>query len=111
MKKILLSFVAFVSAVVSYAQQLVATLTHGEDVSMFYGAYAYRDAMAAAVDGDVINLSGGGFQALVIGGQEHVLVHKQVHGNDKEGDVHIDGGNAGLDEVHEIEGQQPAAKG
>lgn len=66
MKKILLSFVAFVSAVVSYAQQLVATLTHGEDVSMFYGAYAYRDAMAAAVDGDVINLSGGGFQACTI---------------------------------------------
>ena len=67
MKKFLLTFVAFVSAVVSYAQQqLVATLTHGEEVSMFYGAYAYRDAMAAAVDGDVINLSGGGFQACTI---------------------------------------------
>lgn len=64
MKKILLSFVAFVFATVCLAQQqLVATLTHGEEISMFYGAYAYRDAMAAAVDGDVINLSGGGFQA------------------------------------------------
>ncbi len=64
MKKLLLSFVAFVFATVCLAQQqLVATLTHGEEISMFYGAYAYRDAMAAAVDGDVINLSGGGFQA------------------------------------------------
>ena len=64
MKKILLSFVAFVFVTVCLAQQqLVATLTHGEEISMFYGAYAYRDAMAAAVDGDVINLSGGGFQA------------------------------------------------
>ena len=64
MKKLLLSFVAFVFATVCLAQQqLVATLTHGEEISMFYGTYAYRDAMAAAVDGDVINLSGGGFQA------------------------------------------------
>lgn len=67
MKKILLSFVAFVFATVCLAQQqLVATLTHGEEISMFYGTYAYRDAMAAAVDGDVINLSGGGFQACSI---------------------------------------------
>lgn len=67
MKKILLSFVAFVFATVCWGQQqLVATLTHGEEISMFYGGYAYRDAMAAAVDGDVINLSGGGFQACTI---------------------------------------------
>ena len=67
MKKILLSFVAFVFATVCLAQQqLVATLTHGEEISMFYGAYAYRDAMAAAVDGDVINLSGGNFHATTI---------------------------------------------
>lgn len=64
MKKQLLSFVAFVFATVCLAQQqLVATLTHGEEISMFYGIYAYRDAMAAAVDGDVINLSGGDFPA------------------------------------------------
>lgn len=64
MKKLLLSFVALVCATVSYAQQqLVATLTHGDEISMFYGTYAYRDAMNAAVDGDVINLSGGNFQA------------------------------------------------
>ena len=67
MKKLLLSFVALVCATVSYAQQqLVATLTHGDEITMFYGIYAYRDAMNAAVDGDVINLSGGGFQATTI---------------------------------------------
>lgn len=67
MKKVFLSLVAFVFATVCFAQQtLVATLTHGEEVTMFYGTYAYRDAMAAAVDGDVINLSGGGFQACTI---------------------------------------------
>lgn len=67
MKKAFLSLVAFVFATVCFAQQtLVATLTHGEEVTMFYGTYAYRDAMAAAVDGDVINLSGGGFQACTI---------------------------------------------
>lgn len=67
MKKLLLTFVALVCATVSYAQQqLVATLTHGDEITMFYGTYAYRDAMNAAVDGDVINLSGGGFQATTI---------------------------------------------
>lgn len=67
MKKLLLSFVALVCATVSYAQQqLVATLTHGDEITMFYGTYAYRDAMNAAADGDVINLSGGGFQATTI---------------------------------------------
>lgn len=67
MKKLLLSFIALVCATVSYAQQqLVATLTHGDEITMFYGTYAYRDAMNGAVDGDVINLSGGNFQACTI---------------------------------------------
>ena len=67
MKKLLLSFVAFVFATVCLAQQqLVATLTHGDEISMFYGSYAFRDAMNAAVDGDVINLSGGNFHATKI---------------------------------------------
>lgn len=67
MKKLLLTLIALVCATVSYAQQqLVATLTHGDEITMFYGTYAYRDAMNAAVDGDVINLSGGGFQATTI---------------------------------------------
>lgn len=67
MKKLFLSLVAAMIATVSFAQNtLVATLSHGETVSMFYGTYALRDAMNAAVSGDVINLSGGAFQAVNI---------------------------------------------
>lgn len=51
-------------ATVSFGQDLmVATLTHGDQISMFYGIYAYQNAMKAAVDGDVINLSGGAFES------------------------------------------------
>lgn len=51
-------------ATVSFAQNtLVATLTHGDEISMFYGAYAFQNVMKAAVDGDIISLSGGGFQS------------------------------------------------
>ncbi len=67
MKKLFLSLVAIMAATVSFAQNtLVATLSHGEDISMYYGTYALRDAMNAAASGDVINLSGGAFQAVDI---------------------------------------------
>ena len=67
MKKYFLSLVAMLIAAVSFAQStLVATLTHGDEISMYYGAFALQDAHAAAVDGDVINLSGGGFLAVNI---------------------------------------------
>lgn len=68
MKKLFLSFVAaIVAATATYAQNtLVATLSHGENVTMYYGTYALRDAHNAAVSGDVINLSGGGFQPVNI---------------------------------------------
>ena len=68
MKKMILSFVAtIVAATTMFAQStLVATLTHGENVTMYYGTYALRDAHNAAVGGDIINLSGGSFQAITI---------------------------------------------
>lgn len=68
MKKLFLSLVvAMMAATSTYAQStLVATLTHGEDVSMYYGTYALREAYNAAESGDIINLSGGGFQAIDI---------------------------------------------
>ncbi len=68
MKKLFLSLVAvIVAATATFAQStLVATLTHGENVTMYYGSYALRDAYDAASSGDVINLSGGGFQAVNI---------------------------------------------
>jgi len=67
MKKLFLSLVALVVATLSYAQNtLVATLSHGESITMYYGTYALRDAHNAAVGGDVINLSGGAFQSVNI---------------------------------------------
>lgn len=67
MKKLILLLVAVLMAPVVYAQSsLVATLSHGEEITMYYGSYALRDAHNAAVSGDVINLSGGGFQAVNI---------------------------------------------
>lgn len=67
MKKLFVSLVAIVMATMSYAQNvLVATLTHGDEIKMFYGTYALQQAHAAATDGDIINLSGGGFQSVKI---------------------------------------------
>lgn len=68
MKKLFFSLVAATMATTAtFAQNtLVATLSHGEDISMYYGTYALRDAMNAAQSGDVINLSGGAFQAVNI---------------------------------------------
>lgn len=55
------------ATMVCYAQNtLVATLTHGENITMYYGVNALRDAYNAAVSGDVINLSGGSFNSVEI---------------------------------------------
>ena len=67
MKKLFLSLIALVMATMSFAQStLVATLTHGEEIKMFYGTYALRDAHNAAENGDIINLSTGAFQSVKI---------------------------------------------
>ena len=67
MKKLFVSLVALAMATMSYAQStLVATLTHGDNIKMFYGTYALQQAHKAAADGDIINLSGGGFQSVKI---------------------------------------------
>ena len=68
MKKFLFLLVtALVSATMSFAQStLVATLSHGEDITMFYGSGALQAAYEEAVSGDLINLSGGTFQAVDI---------------------------------------------
>ncbi len=65
MKKLLISFIASMMAIMSFAQStLVATLTHGSTIKMFYGVYALQQAHNAAANGDVINLSGGTFQSV-----------------------------------------------
>ena len=45
---------------------LVATLTHGDEIRMFYGTNALQQACSAATHGDVVNLSGGNFQSTKI---------------------------------------------
>ena len=63
MKKLFLSMVALVVATMSYAQNtLVATLSHGDEVSMYYGSSALVNAVDAAKSGDVITLSSGTFK-------------------------------------------------
>ena len=67
MKKLFFTMVVVMMAIMSYAQNaLVATLTHGDNISMFYGTYALQQAHAAATNGDIINLSGGNFKSVTI---------------------------------------------
>ncbi len=50
-----------------YAQDVhIATLQHGENMKVFYGADGLKDALAAAVQGDLITLSAGTFNAATI---------------------------------------------
>ena len=68
MKKVFLTLVtATVAATATLAQtKLVATLTHGDNVTMFYEAGAFQKAYNAAESGDVITLSGGAFTGFTI---------------------------------------------
>ncbi len=68
MKKIILSLIAVaVGTLSSFAQSdLVATLSHGSSLSTFSGIDALAQAYEAAVEGDVITLSPGVFNAVNI---------------------------------------------
>ena len=56
-----------VCSVSAFAQNtLVATLSHGDEIRMFYATNALQQACSAATHGDVINLSGGKFQSTKI---------------------------------------------
>ena len=64
MKKLFVSLVALVMATMSYAQSnLVATLSHEGEVSVFHGANSLKEAMAAADHGDIITLASGRYNA------------------------------------------------
>ena len=45
----------------AFAQNQVATLQHGDDISVYYGTNAFVAAHDAAVDGDIVTLSSGSF--------------------------------------------------
>ena len=68
MKKIFLMLIAAAVGTLSgFAQSdLVATLSHGSNLSTYYGADALSEAYTAAAEGDVITLSPGTFNAVNI---------------------------------------------
>ena len=68
MKKFLLSLMALGCMTVAQGQNdmWTATLQHGDEVTVFKMANALSDAYNAAVDGDVITLSEGTFNAITI---------------------------------------------
>lgn len=64
MKKLLLTVVSILFVATSFAQNaLVASLSHGTTTTYYYGVNALQQAVAAAESGDIINLSGGTFNA------------------------------------------------
>lgn len=66
MRKFLVSFALLlaISAMGVFAQSpLVATLNHNDTISVYYGIDALKSAYMFSVDGDVITLSSGGFNA------------------------------------------------
>lgn len=64
MKKLFTLFAMLTCMVVTYAQSpLVATLNHNDTISVYYGIDALKSAYSASVNGDVITLSSGGFNA------------------------------------------------
>lgn len=64
MKNLLILMVVLLTAFAASAQtSLVATLSHEGNISTYYSANALKSAYAAAVDGDIITLSSGTFEA------------------------------------------------
>lgn len=64
MKKFFVMMVALMSAAISYAQSnLVATLSHKGEVSVFHGINSLKEAMEAADHGDIITLASGRYNA------------------------------------------------
>lgn len=67
MKKLFFSLIATFIATMSFAQSsLLATLSHDGEISTFYGATAFKEAMAKAENGDAITLSAGQYTAVNI---------------------------------------------
>ena len=66
MKKALLLCLILMAASFGFAQQQLATLNHNDSITVYYGASALQQAHAAAVNGDIITLSPGIFDAVDI---------------------------------------------
>lgn len=67
MKRIAFLLILLLSvSFVTFAQTQVATLQHGDDISVFYGATALIEAHDSAETGDIITLSSGSFASTTI---------------------------------------------
>lgn len=62
-RTLVLTFLALLGFTAAQAQKQVAILTHGDNVTVFYGTDALVSAHAAATAGDIITLSSGVFNA------------------------------------------------
>ena len=84
MKKVLFTILVLCSTVIAKAdnESLTAILQHGETASVFKGNTAFKEAAAAADDGDVITLSQGTFT-----GDFNILKSVSVYGTGFEEDV------------------------
>lgn len=68
MKKTTFLFLLLFASILSFAQNQVATLQHGDSISgVFFGSNAYSSAYQASVDGDIITLSSGTFSSVNLG--------------------------------------------
>lgn len=65
MKKSIILVIVLVMSVATFAQQL-ATLNHNDSITVYYGMNALQQAHTAAVNGDIIILSSGIFNAVNI---------------------------------------------
>ena len=64
MKRIFFLFIVFIASSQSiFAQGMTATLQSGDDLSVYYGVNAFKDAYTEAKDGDQITLSAGSFKS------------------------------------------------
>ena len=63
MKRIILFAFALMLSAATFAQQQLATLNHNNNITTYYGVDALISAHADAVNGDIITLSGGMFDA------------------------------------------------
>ena len=61
MKKLTILLLLLSASFLNFAQNQVATLQHGDEMSAFYGMDALINAHTAATDGDIITLSSGTF--------------------------------------------------
>lgn len=66
LKRFILALILLPLTFAGFASQLTATLQSGDKVTPFYGADSFKDAFAAAVDGDVITLSVGKFNVVEV---------------------------------------------